>query len=288
MPASANSDGRRAGRAPPGSGRAASRRPQRGARVAARRGRPPGGRTEQRRAGGQQGGPAVVAGPVQQQAVAVVGVALAGRAQAHVDDGGQGVGHAPQGVPDLAAERMAGQLALEGGGQAELEHEAVVVGGQLAVQAAGERLPARARAGAWWRPPHARRCSPGTRGRRSPRRTARPSRPGGGCWPTTRGSAAGPATPGGDGAAAGRCGCPRTAARPRPSRPAAGGSRPRTAAARRARCRWSSGCRTGTGWPPTRSGAAWPRPRRTARRHRGGRRPPARSGAGGATAPTRT
>ena len=116
-------------------------RPQGGARVAARHGRPPGGRAEQRRAGGQQGGPAVVAGPVQQQAVAVVGVALAGRAQAHVDDGGQGVGHAPQGVPDLVAERMAGQLALQGGGQAELEHEAVVFGGQLAVQAAGERLP---------------------------------------------------------------------------------------------------------------------------------------------------
>jgi hypothetical protein len=104
-------------------------RPQGGAGVAGGRGRPPGGRAEQGRAGGQQGGPAVVAGPVQQQAVAVVGVALARWAQAHVDHSGQGVGHAPQGVPDLAAQRVAGQLALQGGGQAQLEHKAVVLGG---------------------------------------------------------------------------------------------------------------------------------------------------------------
>ena len=52
----------------------------------------------------------------------------------------------------------------------------------------------------------------------------------------------------------------------RPVVRAAGGSRPRRSAGRRARSRWSSARRTGTGWRPTRTAAGPRPPRRSARR----------------------
>jgi hypothetical protein len=72
--------------------------------------------------------------------MAVVGIALAGRPQPDIDHGGQGVGHGGQHLPDLVVERVPGRLALERGCQPQLEHESVVLGGQLPVEAVGEGL----------------------------------------------------------------------------------------------------------------------------------------------------
>ena len=136
--AEARGAGRRTGT---GDGRAPQHAGQdRGADVGVGQRRPPRQRAEHRRAGRQDRGPPVGLRIVDHEHEPVVAVALARRVQAHVDVAGQRVDHADDRVPQLGRHDAAGQVELGDAHERQLQRETVVLAGQLAVDAAGERL----------------------------------------------------------------------------------------------------------------------------------------------------
>ena len=90
--------------------------------------------------GGQQRGPAVGARAVHDQTVAVVGVALARRPQPVVHDGRERVGHPQQHQPGRRrAPARPAASASAAAARPELQHQSVVLGGQLAVEPGARR-----------------------------------------------------------------------------------------------------------------------------------------------------
>ena len=102
----------------------------RAARVG-RRPWPPVQPTDERVGQRQQRRPAVGRRSVEQQPAAFVGIALARRAQALVDQGRRAVRHRAQPFPGGRAERMTARLGLDGREEPELGDEALVVRGEL-------------------------------------------------------------------------------------------------------------------------------------------------------------
>ena len=138
--------------------------------------RPPVEPAEERLAERQQRRPAVGRRGVEQQRAALVAVTLAGRPQPLVEQGRGAVDHRAQPLPDGRAQRAAGCLGLDGREQSEFGDEALVVRGQLAADARGEGVADQLVARAAARTSAASARSPGTTGRRSWPRAARPPR----------------------------------------------------------------------------------------------------------------
>ena len=146
---------------------------------------PPVQPSEDRIAERQQRRPPVVLRRVEQHHSSLVGIALARRAHPLVHQRGHGVGHRAEQLPGRAAHRRARRRRFDRGEEPELRHEAVVVGGELAVDPGRERvvrqLALKQRAAS----PAASARSPGTTGTRSWRPAARPPRRSRGCSPTS-------------------------------------------------------------------------------------------------------
>ena len=90
----------------------------------------------------QQGRPPVVRRSIKQHHAPLVGVALPGRPQPSVDERGHAVGHRAQQPPAVIADRRSGGGGLQRREDTQLEDEAVVVRGELAVDARRERVVA--------------------------------------------------------------------------------------------------------------------------------------------------
>ena len=136
-------------------------------------------------------GPAMTASgwaPARQAAgPAFVGITLAGRAQALIDERRRAVRHRTQPLPRCRAQRMTARLGLDGRDQPEFGDEALVIRGELPADTGRERIAdelsfEQERGLA---PPAAR--FPGTTGRRSWPRAVRRPRRSHGCWPRSRG-----------------------------------------------------------------------------------------------------
>lgn len=147
---------------------------QRGTHIGSGHRGPPVEPAEHGLAGGQERGPAVGAHPVHDQTVSVVGVALARGPQPAVDDGGERVGHPQQHEAYGRGDRHVRGVGLGQRGQAQLQYESVVFGGQLAVEAGEERVAPQVPLKG------SQRTGPPTRGRGEPvERAGRGELPGG-------------------------------------------------------------------------------------------------------------
>lgn len=101
---------------------------------------PPVAGAEQGGARGKQRGTRVGVRVVEQQAAAMIGVALAWRPTTHVERRREGIHHRADALPERAPQRMARSFAFDSCGEKQLEHEDMVAAGQLPVQAALEGL----------------------------------------------------------------------------------------------------------------------------------------------------
>ena len=210
IPASAK-DARRLGRTVGDLDAAAEQRGHDGAghRAGAGRLRPPRQGADDAGTEVEQLRPRVRLGVVEDEGPALVAVALARRPAGGVGEGGGRVERGGQQRPGGVVQRVAGRVGLGGGDEAELGDEAVVVGGQLAVDPAGEgvggqlplELPDARRL--------ARRRSRRTTGRRRRRPAGRRPRRRRGCWPRSRGCGRRRGTAGATRSGAARRGCPR-------------------------------------------------------------------------------
>ena len=221
------------------------------------------------------GWPAVGRRRVEQQPAALVGITLPRRAQPLIQHGRRAVRHRAQPVPGHLAQRMTARLGLDGGDEPEFGDEALVIRGELAADTGRERVADELSF------QQERGPAPPSLALAEPReRAARHQLPGGfgDHVVVGRGAPAGergevllvPADlPDGERVALEQV---RYA---RPVSPAGAGSRPGLSGGSRARCRWSSARRTGTGSPATRSADDRRPGVRTARPGSGTRRSPA-------------
>src|SRR5215469_5641289 len=85
--------------------------------------------------------PAVVAWRVEQQTAGIVAVALARGVPPAVGNFSKAIGHAPRTAPKGRAQRIVAQLSFDEANEQCLEHEAVVIGCELAAIAAWKCLP---------------------------------------------------------------------------------------------------------------------------------------------------
>ena len=122
--------------------------------------------------------------------------------------------------PGHSAHRGSRGRSLDCGEVPELRYETVIVRGKLAVDPGG-KVSGQARAQAARASFAATGCFPGTTGRRSSQRAARPPRRSRGYWPRSPCSRTPPGTPGASGTAAAPGHCARTGPRPAARRRAA-------------------------------------------------------------------
>ncbi len=273
----------------PGVVRALPSRPREGSPDRRRPGLgPPVARAHHRAAPVEEAGPGRVVGAVDDQAPPLVAVSLAGWGTGHVEHARGGIEARGQTDPHRGRQVGPSDGGLDRRDRDELGDEAVVVGGQLAVHAVrvgvGQEVAGQSGSGVV-----APRVGLGVPGEGAGRDQASGFL--------------------GDGVVVGRGAMAaegrevllvppdlvqrprrwsRRGHRPWASRRAVGAPTPTRSGGRRARCRWSSGRRRGTGWRPTRSAAGGRRARRRPRRRSASTPPRAPSGGGAGRAPRPT
>ena len=104
-------------------------------------GRPPPRRLEQGFTDREEPRPPFGGRAIEDQSPSVVSIPVAGRAELHVHRRRDHVEHAGEQGPKLVGQGTAGPFRFHGGHDGQFEHEAVVVEGHLAVDAARERVP---------------------------------------------------------------------------------------------------------------------------------------------------